>query len=49
VDQAAEAMADFIDASTVTNNEYIQNARTIMKQAKQKLYDTRNTLTGLKL
>jgi hypothetical protein len=35
VAQAAEAMADFIDASTVTNNEYIQNARTIMKQAKQ--------------
>jgi hypothetical protein len=44
VDQAAEAMADFIDTSTVSNNEYIQNARTIMKQAKQKLYDTRNTL-----
>jgi hypothetical protein len=44
VDQAAEAIADFIDASTVANNEYIQNAHTIMKQAKQKLYDTRNTL-----
>jgi hypothetical protein len=44
VDQAAEAMADFIDALTVANNEYVQNARTIMKQAKQKLYDTRNTL-----
>jgi hypothetical protein len=44
VDQAAEAMADFIDASTVTNDEYIQNAHTIMNQAKKKLYDTRNTL-----
>jgi hypothetical protein len=44
VDQAAEAMADFIDAPTVANNEYVQNARTIMKQAKQNLYDTRNTL-----
>jgi hypothetical protein len=44
VDQVAEAMADFIDASTIANNEYLQNARTIMKQAKQKLYDTRNIL-----